>query len=519
MRRSRDETARTTTLSRSLTVVTVACLTVVAGCSTLDDPNDASVPTERPTIEIDFTGTARPIDPRVFGTNVPAWIGPERLADDAFRAEIAASGTTMLRMPGGSWSNDYDWLGCELDDETTCFATWAAAPSDFADLLDATGVAGMWTVAFNQTAESAAALVAFFNGNVDDATPIGIDRHGTDWETVGTWASLRRDRGHPDPIRIDHWEIGNEVFGARPDVAGSDCASFGWEYVWTCQGDEYILGDAEHDGFADFYRAMSGVDPHIQIGAVGIADSTSWGDWSTELIEASDGNFDFFILHDYGFSSSPDPDEALARPIDAWPGLITTTREMLPDETPIAVTEYNLVSFEGGDSRRTMSTALNALYLAETIGQLVVADVPIATQWNFANGTTESGTDYGMISLDDGRRLPQFHAMSAWTQAGEYLHTIPAGDESTRIYPTVSDGGEVVLVALSFSDRPSSGTVELQGVETASSATITSVYADDHTSTDMITSPPAPLDVSDSRFDLVMPPWSINIIRIENADG
>ena len=30
-----------------------------------------------------------------------------------FRAALATSGTTLLRMPGGSWSNSYDWLGCE----------------------------------------------------------------------------------------------------------------------------------------------------------------------------------------------------------------------------------------------------------------------------------------------------------------------------------------------------------------------------------------------------------------------
>ncbi|MEP4651652.1 MAG: alpha-L-arabinofuranosidase [Ilumatobacter sp.] len=499
---------------RRLTAVVLTYATVGAGCSPTGGSGGTAELAHRPPISVDVAGTPQPIDPHVLGTNLPAWIGPERLADDAFRAEIIASGTTMLRMPGGSWSNDYDWLSCELDDEAGCFATWAAAPSDFADVLDATGLDGMWTVAFNQTAESAAALVAFFNGSVDDRTPIGVDRDGTDWETVGTWASLRSDRGHPDPIRIEHWEIGNEVFGARPDTGGSDCASFGWEHVWTCQGDEYVLGDDEHDGFEDFRRAMKRVDPTIEIGAVGVADPSAWGDWSTEVLEASGGNFDFFILHDYGFSESPGSVDAVGRPAEAWPGLISTTREMLADGTPIAVTEYNLISFEGGDDRGTMKTALNALYIAETIGQLVIADVPIATQWNFANGTTESGTDYGMLSLDGEGRLPQFHAMAAWAQAGEFLHSVPASDDSTRIYPTTRANGELIIVALSFDDRPTSRVVELQGVGTWTSGTVTSVHADDHTSTDMTTSPPRRIDVSGSQFELLLPPWSISVIEI-----
>ena len=70
--------------------------------------------------------SARPLDRRLFGTNVPAWLGPDKLADPAFQAATTALGTTLLRFPGGSWSNEYDWLACERGDEPDCFATWAA---------------------------------------------------------------------------------------------------------------------------------------------------------------------------------------------------------------------------------------------------------------------------------------------------------------------------------------------------------------------------------------------------------
>ena len=89
--------------------------------------------------------SARPLDRRLFGTNVPAWLGPERLADPGFLASTAALGTTLLRFPGGSWSNGYDWLACERGVEPDCFATWAARPSDFVALMEATGLPGVWT--------------------------------------------------------------------------------------------------------------------------------------------------------------------------------------------------------------------------------------------------------------------------------------------------------------------------------------------------------------------------------------
>ena len=61
-----------------------------------------------------------PFDQRLLGTNVPAWLSPDVVASDQFRALAVASGTTMLRLPGGSWSNNYDWLGCELGDPDQC---------------------------------------------------------------------------------------------------------------------------------------------------------------------------------------------------------------------------------------------------------------------------------------------------------------------------------------------------------------------------------------------------------------
>jgi hypothetical protein len=170
---------------RGLTSVAVA-LALLAACSSGSDGSGAS--NARIVVHTDRVVGA--FDRRLLGTNVPAWLLPELVADDGFRDLTMASGTTLLRLPGGSWSNQYDWLGCELRDPERC-ATWAMRPSDFLGLLKATGLPAMWTVSINGTAEEAAAVVAFFNGDVDDERPIGTDRTGRDWQTVGHWARLR----------------------------------------------------------------------------------------------------------------------------------------------------------------------------------------------------------------------------------------------------------------------------------------------------------------------------------------
>ena len=81
-----------------------------------------------------------------------------------------------------------------------------------------------------------------------------------------------------------------------------------------------------------------------------------------------------------------------------------------------------------------MTRAMNALYIADSIGQLAVNGVEIANQWNLANGTTGSGTDYGMISMDDGSTFPQYEAMAMWSRAGSELLPTAVEDDVVGKY-------------------------------------------------------------------------------------
>jgi len=192
----------------------------VGGGMAADDPSA--------TVTVDATVDGTAIDPRLLGTNLPAWLGPQRLSNPDFIQATLDSGATLLRMPGGSWSNSYDWLACEMADADGCFFPNAARPSDFIDFMQATNLPGSYTVSVNRTPQSAAAAVAFFNGVVGDQTSIGVDRDGFDWGTVDTWARLRADGGNPEPMPIELWEVGNEVYGGKPETGGADCAPFGW---------------------------------------------------------------------------------------------------------------------------------------------------------------------------------------------------------------------------------------------------------------------------------------------------
>ena len=80
-----------------------------------------------------------------------------------------------MRMPGGSWSNGYDWRACEVDLATGC---WGGGQATRLYWIPASRACRACSPSIRGTSEEAAALVAFFNGAVDDDQVIGVDVHG-----------------------------------------------------------------------------------------------------------------------------------------------------------------------------------------------------------------------------------------------------------------------------------------------------------------------------------------------------
>ena len=487
-------------------------------------------------IVIKTSAPSKPFDARLLGTNVPAWLGVERLGDADFQAKTVALGTTVVRMPGGSWSNGYDWLACENAEDTCAFDN-AARPTDFLEFLRDTGAAGMWTLSINGTAQEAAALVAFFNGDVDDATKIGVDRNGRDWKTVGTWAKLRTEHGNAKPFPITLWEVGNEVYGSKPSAGGDQCADFGWEDGWTCDGSEYVRGDGQHDGYLAVRSAMVAVDPDILVGAVGVDQQSAWSDWGNEVIREAGSRLDFYVVHHYGFSGEPRADEVLDVPQEAWPAIMTDVDTAFQDvgggrSVPVAITEYNLVAFQDGDSKRLMTQARNALFIADSIGQMASNGVSMANQWNLANGRPANGTDYGLIDADTGVRSPQYYAMALWAGFGDELLELSAAaieQSDVRTYVGRSADGTITVLAINFTDSSRKRSFRIEGLAGTSTAVVDAMTAATLDATDVAyngsTEPsldlqqPAgtQLTVTNGSFEYEVPALSISRLRIAPA--
>ncbi|HOK78530.1 MAG TPA: alpha-L-arabinofuranosidase C-terminal domain-containing protein [Verrucomicrobiota bacterium] len=175
----------------------------------------------------------------------------------------------ILRWPGGNFVSTYHWedgVGpMELRPTLPNFAWGGVEPNlfgtdEFIEFCRAVSCEPMICInAGSGTPEEAARWVEYCNGALD--TPMG---------------RLRAANGHPEPYRVMHWEIGNELWGR-------------WQYRWTTASG-YV------DRLKVFARAMRAADPKIRLYACGAP--VFWGkDWNDTLVNAAPNLFDATTDH------------------------------------------------------------------------------------------------------------------------------------------------------------------------------------------------------------------------------
>lgn len=511
------------------------------------------------TIQIQTGGNQIPISRYLLSANLPAWLGPQEFANQALRAYTVAAGIRVLRLPGGSWSNDYGWLSCELGQDQPgalpCRWPWAARPSDFISFLKATNTEGIWVVSPNGTSKEAAALVAFFNGDVNDNRPIGVDIRGVDWRTVGYWAQLRAARGHPEPVGIKLWEFGNEVYGSKPAMGGALCQPWGWEEVWTCDGTEYVngkgSGSQRHEGYLEFRAAMRAVDPTILVGAVGFEipgspQSPSWqnyNSWGSKVIAAAGDKLDFYAIHPYPYSQAPANNatghaEILAKPQTHFRTMRVELNAAFDAfaggrRAPIAITEYNLVAVQDQDNPQFMTRAINALFLADSIGQAIQQGYMAFSQWALANGRAGNGTEYGLVHRDNNfYRAPQYYVYPLWSRFGSVMlpvitslnaaaeAAVYAGrvNDNTLSLLVINKTGQLINATISADDE-SILSARMYEVRATSPTAQSVTYNGVSTPSAALNEPPRELQATaDGRLDVALAPWSISLLHLETID-
>ncbi|BCX49810.1 alpha-N-arabinofuranosidase [Haloferula helveola] len=384
-------------------------------------------------IEIRTPEKERPVDlGRLLGGNVALWYQKRDLEAADVRNAVERWKPSLLRLPGGSWSDEVYWNGNGVRKGEDFDASKRQGPQ--------------WQIDYSEYAPglrlgSADGSLSDFHGHLDvralheyvrdrGAAAIVTVNAGTGTpEMAAEWVKWAKKEGY----RVDYWEVGNELDGE-------------WELGHVGPDGKVVDADEYARRFAAFAKAMKAVDPGIKVG--GPTASNDQLPFVETLIRESGELLDFVTFHTYPvlgggksegerFAKADDVAKAVER-IREWIAKYQPGRE---DEIEIGVTEWHKQVME---TRPTVDLS-SGLWTCLFIGAMAESGVDFANQWDYFSDVGAGG--HGLFGVNGEGARAVFHAMMLWREhMGSELLEISGLPEGVAGFATLRDGKPRVML-------------------------------------------------------------------------
>lgn len=387
----------------------------------------------------------------LLGTNLAPWYEPSDIEKPGFQKWLKEWSPGLVRLPGGSWSNEYYWNGngVRLDEET----------------FDSTKFRnGRWDVDYSDYApgfriHGAEQQLSDYHGVIDVkkeheiAESLGADQlitvnlgSGT-VEMAEEWLKWANKQGYSVPF----WEIGNELNGQ-------------WEIGHFQADGSSMTGEIYARKYLEYSRALKAIDSSIKTGGPACSDLNLA--FVEELIRDAGDELDFITLHAYPvgvqrskiedkFSDIKLLEEALEK-VEKWKRLYQPERA---DEILIGITEWNMKVNEDRDT----ADIINGLWSAEWIGTMLEGGVNFSTEWDLLTTTAEGG--HGAFYIGEDTVIPKSLFWSHYLWRHHMGNTViqhkVEGDEPVAVFTTRSVNGVHVMVINKSPDSAAEVTIQL----------------------------------------------------------
>ena len=427
-----------------------------------------------------------------YGLNTAVW--DSQMNTTPTQGLLKAAGVDMLRYPGGSYGDAYNWQN------NTVEGGYVAPGTDFDQFMGTAQAIG--------------------------AQPILIANYGTGTpQEAAAWvqyANVTKGYG------VKYWEIGNEQYG--DGIYGANWEANNYADKSPAQYATELL---------QFASAMKAVDPSIKIGAVltlpgnwpdSVVASGASGDWNQQVLSIAGSAIDFAIVHFYPPSSLG---ASVVNAPDQLGGELAQLRQEI-DQYAGAHGPGIQVAMTETDGNNFMDTQPGALYGADTYMSSLENGVFTVDYWDLRNGATaistapDGATDYGDEGvLSSGgcvgstceppmsTPFPSYYAISMLSKLGLPGDTmVNAGtDQQLVTVHAVRNANSDLSVMLINKDPANSYQVSLHyaGFTPVSAAPTVYAYGDEASS---ITSAPQGTSASQA-----LPPYSIETIVLQPQAG
>jgi hypothetical protein len=418
-------------------------------------------------LSVDASQTIRTADPRWFGINTAIYDG---YLDTSYTSNaLLKAGLLSLRFPGGSESDQYNWV----TGKTTTYTTNGTVTHTSSYAENFGNFMHLFT---NLPGEQAFITVNYGSGTSNEAA---------------AWVLNANVTNH---CGIKYWEVGNECFGNWEVDTNSP--------PWSAH--TYATR------FAGYQALMKAADPTIKVGAVCTPGEDSSANYTTyAATNSSTGKVhygwtpvmlstmkslgvtpDFLIYHFYPeFSPQGDSDQLVLQVSSQLVQDATNLRYMLTDYLGPSATNTELcITENNGETDGRQSTSLvNALYVADTIGQVMKTEFNAYTFWDLRNNQDINGnyesTIYGWRTNGDNGCMynqssyyPSYYGLSMM----QYLvrpgsTTLNATSSYLLLTPyaaRATDGSLRLLVINKDTNATFNGQINLANFVPSSSATV-----------------------------------------------
>jgi len=386
----------------------------------------------------------------VFGNAIAAWFGSHE--DPELIENTALFAPTLIRFPGGSWSNGYFFNGVPSDVPDSIYdGQTYNSTAGTADKLEFSGHDG--TEDWVTTTDQYYALRESTDVNEGLITiNYGYARYGTSDDPVAKAAHLAADWVRYDARRTKFWEIGNENGGP-------------WEYGWMIDTalnkdgqPQIITGELYGQHFKVFVDSMRNAAAQIgattYIGAqLVIYGESSWNfvdrDWNEGVFNEVGDYADYYVIHCY-FDNSADIRSVLMSPRDLTDFMDFLKQDFIDKEAypkPITVTEYNVTPCWGNVAceEREMSTSyINGIEAVVCMCEMIKNNYGLGARWlleelfeAYGSNSNSPHAEFYYLAY-----LPNFY--------GDHAISTTSSDSDIFSYASKYSSGETAMIIINI---------------------------------------------------------------------
>ncbi|MDD4969384.1 MAG: T9SS type A sorting domain-containing protein [Paludibacter sp.] len=414
-------------------------------------PKNATIPisvaanktTNSPTVTVTLSANMQsPISKYVFGNAIACWMG-NSTGNATFLKNTQTLNPSVIRYPGGSWSNIFFWSGNPTDVPDSIYNSdgkkakltpisgkndWPTTTDNYYILRQKTGSQGLITVNY------------------------AYARYGLSNNPVATAAHMAAQWVRYDKGRTKFWEIGNENNGP-------------WESSWKIDtsknkdGQPQIITGQLYGHhfrvFADSMRvAAAQVGATIYIGAqlLHYDGTTSWNSvdktWNAGVLSEVGDAADFYVMHNY-FGSAATVDNLLSTAVTDPKKAINFIQQDIVNKNafpkPLALTEYNMNDV---GSSSTGISYINGIQATILFNELIKNNFGLSTRWLLVNGDGGMFYDGSDKSLQYQPRPEFYYAYYQQKFTGDHVIAANSSNSNILAYASRFASGEtgVVLV-------------------------------------------------------------------------